>query len=408
MGLAAGIKTIRNFSLTRLLIGGNNMFKLLKNGHVYSPENLGVKDILLWEDRVIKIGEGLKIPEGFEGAEFDLSGKIIIPGIVDTHVHITGGGGEGGFTTRTSEITFEEIAEAGVTTLVGVLGTDGYARRVEDVLVKCMALREEGFDCYFLTGSYTFPITTMRGSVAEDIIFNEYCLGTGEVAHCDHRGSLMRYEEFTRLAADTRNGARLAGLKGVLNIHLGNYPDPADFFIKACEEDITFRPLIVPTHVTRKYDVFDSCLKFLEYGGQIDITAGSDGDASQKSYGSVEGLEIIYKKYGTLDRVTMTSDGNGSAPIWDELGNMIGMGKGSSKVLLADLKKATKNGIIPFEETLRTMTTIPAAVYGLKNSAGKIVENGTANFAVLDENLDLVETILNGNLVWLKGKGVVR
>ena len=384
------------------------MFKLIKNGHVYSPADLGVKDILLWEDRVIKIGENLKIPEGFEGKEFDLSGKIIIPGIVDTHVHITGGGGEGGFTTRTSEITFEEIAEAGVTTLVGVLGTDGYARRVEDVLVKCMALREEGFDCYFLTGSYTFPITTMRGSVAEDIIFNEYCLGTGEVAHCDHRGSLMRYEEFTRLAADTRNGARLAGLKGVLNIHLGNYPEPADFFIRACEEDITFRPLIVPTHVTRKYDVFDSCLKFLEYGGQIDITAGSDGDASQKSYGSVEGLEIIYKKYGTLDRVTMTSDGNGSAPIWDELGNMIGMGKGSSKVLLADLKKATKNGIIPFEETLRTMTTIPAAVYGLKNSAGKIVENGTANFAVLDENLDLVETILNGNLVWLKGKGVVR
>ena len=384
------------------------MFKLLKNGHVYSPEDLGVKDILLWEDRVIKIGEGLKIPEGFEGAEFDLSGKIIIPGIVDTHVHITGGGGEGGFTTRTSEITFEEIAEAGVTTLVGVLGTDGYARRVEDVLVKCMALREEGFDCYFLTGSYTFPITTMRGSVAEDIIFNEYCLGTGEVAHCDHRGSLMRYEEFTRLAADTRNGARLAGLKGVLNIHLGNYPDPADFFIRACEEDITFRPLIVPTHVTRKYDVFDSCLKFLEYGGQIDITAGSDGDVSQKSYGSVEGLEIIYKKYGTLDRVTMTSDGNGSAPIWDELGNMIGMGKGSSKVLLADLKKATQRGIIPFEETLRTMTTIPAQVYGLKNSAGKIVEKGTANFAVLDENLDLVETILNGNLVWLKGKGVVR
>lgn len=384
------------------------MFKLIKNGHVYSPADLGVKDILLWEDRVIKIGENLKIPEGFEGKEFDLSGKIIIPGIVDTHVHITGGGGEGGFTTRTSEITFEEIAEAGVTTLVGVLGTDGYARRVEDVLVKCMALREEGFDCYFLTGSYTFPITTMRGSVAEDIIFNEYCLGTGEVAHCDHRGSLMRYEEFTRLAADTRNGARLAGLKGVLNIHLGNYPEPADFFIRACEEDITFRPLIVPTHVTRKYDVFDSCLKFLEYGGQIDITAGSDGDTSQKSYGSVEGLEIIYKKYGTLDRVTMTSDGNGSAPIWDELGNMIGMGKGSSKVLLADLKKATKNGIIPFEETLRTMTTIPAAVYGLKNSAGTIVENGTANFAILDENLDLVETILNGKRVWIKGKGVVK
>ncbi len=384
------------------------MFKLMKNAHIYAPEDLGIKDMLLWEDRIIKIGENLSVPGGYEGMEFDRSGKIVIPGIVDTHVHITGGGGEGGFTTRTSEITFEEIAEAGVTTLVGVLGTDGYARRVEDVLVKCLALREEGFDCYFLTGSYTFPITTMRGSVAEDIIFNEYCLGTGEVAHCDHRGSLMRYEEFTRLAADTRNGARLAGIKGVLNIHLGNYPNPADFFIRACEEDITFRPLIVPTHVTRKYDVFESCLKFLEYGGQIDITAGSDPDPVQKSHGSVEGLEIIYKKYGTLDRVTMTSDGNGSAPIWDELGNMIGMGKGSSKVLLADLKKATKNGVIPFEETLRTMTSIPAEVYGLKNSAGRLVEGGVANMALLDENLDLVETVLNGKMVWHRDRGVVR
>ena len=384
------------------------MFRLLKNGHVYAPQDLGVKDILLWEDRIIRIDADLAIPEGFTGTEVDLAGKNVIPGIVDTHVHITGGGGEGGFTTRTSEITFAEIAEAGVTTLVGVLGTDGYARRVEDVLVKCMALREEGFDCYFLTGSYTLPVTTMRGSVAEDIIFHEYCLGTGEVAHCDHRGSMMRYEEFIRLAADTRNGARLAGRKGVLNMHLGNYPSPADFFIRACEEDITFRPLIVPTHVTRRYDVFESCLKFLAYGGQIDITAGSDGDAGRKSCGSVEGLEIIYQKYGTLDRVSMTSDGNGSMPVWDELGNMIGMGKGSSKVLLADLKKAAQRGVIPFEEVLRTMTTTPAANYGLKNSAGTIVENGTANFAVLDENLDLEETVLNGKTVWRRDKGVVR
>ena len=112
------------------------MFKLLKGATVYAPEKLGATDILIWNDRIIKIAPDQKIPEGFEGKVFDLSDKIIIPGIVDTHVHITGGGGEGGFTTRTSEITFEEIAESGVTTLVGVLGTDGYARRVEDVLVK--------------------------------------------------------------------------------------------------------------------------------------------------------------------------------------------------------------------------------------------------------------------------------
>ena len=383
------------------------MFKLLKNATVYAPEKLGVKDILIWEDRVIKIGDGLSLPDGHEGKEFDLSGKIIIPGIVDTHVHITGGGGEGGFTTRTSEITFEEIAESGVTTLIGVLGTDGYARRVKDVSVKCMALREEGFECYFLTGSYTYPIETISGSVAEDIIFNPYCIGTGEIAHCDHRSSIMTYEEMRRVCADTRNGARLAGIKGAVNVHLGNYPDPADYFIRMCEEDITFRPLIIPTHITRKDYVFDSCMKFWEYGGQVDITAGGSGDAAQHSYGSVQALEMIWKKYGTLERVSMTSDGNGSAPVWDELGNMIGMGKGSCKVLLADLKKAAQNGVIPVEEVLKTMTTTPAKNYGLKTSAGKIVEKGTANFCILDEEFNLRETILNGKAVWAAGKGVI-
>ena len=113
---------------------------------------------------------------------------------------------------------------------------------------------------------------------------------------------------------------------------------------------------------------------------------------------------MIYEKYGSLDRVSMTSDGNGSAPIWDELGNMIGMGKGSCKVLLADLKKAADRGLIPFEEVLKTMTTNPAKIYGLKNSAGRIVEDGTANFAILDSDFNLSETVLNGTAVWYNGK----
>ena len=118
----------------------------------------------------------------------------------------------------------------------------------------------------------------------------------------------------------------------------------------------------------------------------------------------IEDLPRVMEKYGSLDRVSMTSDGNGSAPIWDELGNMIGMGKGSCKVLLADLKKAADRGIIPFEEVLKTMTTTPAKIYGLKNSAGRIVEDGTANFAILDSELNLSETILNGTAVWYNGK----
>ena len=37
-------------------------------------------------------------------------------------------GGEGGFSTRTPEATLSSITTAGVTTVVGCLGTDGTAR----------------------------------------------------------------------------------------------------------------------------------------------------------------------------------------------------------------------------------------------------------------------------------------
>ena len=53
------------------------MFRLLKNGHVYSPKDLGVKDILLWEDRVIKIGEDLKINIKTENGELNVEGTYL-------------------------------------------------------------------------------------------------------------------------------------------------------------------------------------------------------------------------------------------------------------------------------------------------------------------------------------------
>ena len=82
--------------------------------------------------------------------------------------------------------------------------------------------------------------------------------------------------------------------------------------------------------------------------------------------------------------------------------------------LKAEMLKANQGGgshglsnMIPVEEVLKTMTTTPAKNYGLKTSAGKIVEKGTANFCILDEEFNLRETILNGKAVWAAGKGVI-
>ena len=71
-----------------------------------------------------------------------------------------GGGGEGGFSTRTPEATLSDLTTAGVTTVVGTLGTDGIARDMNALLAKARGLEEEGITTYIYTGSYRLPLRT--------------------------------------------------------------------------------------------------------------------------------------------------------------------------------------------------------------------------------------------------------
>ncbi len=63
------------------------MALLLKNAHIVDPSvNLdGVADVAIEGDRITAVGENLAV----EGAEvIDLSGKHLVPGLVDMHVHL--------------------------------------------------------------------------------------------------------------------------------------------------------------------------------------------------------------------------------------------------------------------------------------------------------------------------------
>ena len=80
------------------------MIKLLKNANVYAPEPMGEKDILVVGEKICSIEEDLGIYENLPDVEvFDLEGKYVIPGYIDMHVHITGGGGEKGPVSRVPE-----------------------------------------------------------------------------------------------------------------------------------------------------------------------------------------------------------------------------------------------------------------------------------------------------------------
>jgi beta-aspartyl-dipeptidase (metallo-type) len=73
------------------------MFKLIRNIDIYTPSPIGRKDILVCNDKIIKISENIDFPiTQFDAQIIDGTDFTAVPGFIDQHVHIIGGGGEGG------------------------------------------------------------------------------------------------------------------------------------------------------------------------------------------------------------------------------------------------------------------------------------------------------------------------
>ena len=134
----------------------------IQQAHCYTPQDQGIQDVLIAGGQIVAMGRHLHYPDA---KQIDGRGMILTPGLIDQHVHITGGGGEGGFQTRAPEIQLSALIRAGITTVGGLLGTDGTTRSVENLIAKAKALKAEGVSVVAMTGSYGYPSVTLTGDV---------------------------------------------------------------------------------------------------------------------------------------------------------------------------------------------------------------------------------------------------
>lgn len=212
------------------------MIKVIKNVNVYAPEKLGKKDIVIVSDKIEGIYDCVNIPNDFVNISIiDGKDKILFPGFLDSHVHIIGGGGEGGFKTRTPEISVISLVEAGITTVVGCIGTDGVCRDMRSLIAKAKGLEEEGITSYCYTGSYEIPVKTITESIKGDFMMVDKIIGVGEVALSDHRSSQATYQDFINTVAQARVGGILSGKAGIVNVHLGDGARRLDYLFKLIE-----------------------------------------------------------------------------------------------------------------------------------------------------------------------------
>lgn len=387
---------------------------LIKNMKVYAPDSLGVKDVLVSES-ILSIEKELTHFETairatpnsgvvIDGDQWDPKGCYLVPGFVDPHSHIIGGGGEGGFTTRTPELEFSAAVDAGLTTIIGVIGTDGTTRRMESLIAKANALTEQGLTVYCYTGSYQVPVRTLSGSITDDIILLDRVIGAGEIAISDHRSSCPTCDELKRLVSDARLGGMLSGKAGVVNIHMGDARDPFRPIWNAIESSAIPIRCFYPTHCNRNLHILEESVSFLLRGGNIDLTAEPSDPHSEEMTTCANAYRYLLDRLGELDPdhsaglITFSTDAQGSLPTFDSEGRLIRIDVASPSTLLETVRELVVHRDIPLETALKPVTIHPSTVLKL-HKKGRIEPGADADLLILNSDYQLLGVIAGGKIL---------
>ncbi len=358
---------------------------LVKNVKLFDPQPMGKVDILVTNDRVAAVGNDLH-PQIPGLTVIDGTGKTAVPGFIDQHVHVTGGGGEGGFNSRTPELMLSTVIKAGVTTLVGLLGTDSYTKSVENVLAKTKEFNADGITAYCLTGAYVYPPVTVTGSVSKDIVYIKEILGC-KLAISDHRCSRPTKEELIRLASDIRMAALISGKPGILHIHLGGCGRQLEDIIEIVDEAYLPIKHFRPTHLDCNPK---AALRFMELGGWADFTAEPS---------KTDELYDVMQKAG-IEHLTVSSDSNGSIPVWNEARDQVVAVKvGGMDPLYEIIRNLVVDFNVPMETAIQLITSNVARALELYPEKGTVRPGSHADMVLLDENLHIDTVMAMGKLM---------
>lgn len=364
--------------------------KLVKNAETYAPEYLGKKDILVGAEKILAIHDHIDIDPKLVQV-MDAQGKIVLPGLIDQHIHLTGAGGKHSFMSMTSEIAATELIKCGTTTAVGLLGTDGSTRSLQALYAKVKALEQQGLSAYMFTNYYGLPPLTIMNSVREDLIFIDKVIGC-KVAISDIRASYPTAQDLLQLLTQVHVGGLLGGKGGILHVHLGILDTGMDILFDLVNHYQFPIQYISPTHVGRTKVLFDQSIEFAKMGGMIDITTGAskyDHPYKQVLYALEQGVPI--------GNMTFSSDGNAGLSREN--------GQGGIKLFGAPINQnleqavlLVREGGLPIADAFRLITTNPAKNLSLKQK-GRLAEGADADLCFFDEELNLHDVMARGKFL---------
>ena len=372
------------------------MFELITNAEVYAPRSLGIQNLLICVGKIVYLGE--RVPQFDDSLSVqitDLDGARLIPGFIDAHAHITGGGGEAGPSTRVPPPPLSQFTRAGVTSVVGLLGTDDLTRNTQTLLTQVMGLREEGLSAWCYTGGYHLPATTLTESVRSDIVNLEPVIGVGEVALSDHRSSQPTRDEILRLASEAYVAGLMTGKAGIVHFHLGDGERRLSMIRDCLEQSEIPSRVFNPTHVNRNKALFEEACELTARGCTVDMTA-YPAEFNDAGWSAEQAAARYLEKGFDPKKLTISSDGGGCLPKFDAQGEMLEMDFAKSSALAITFK-AMLDMDLPMASILPLMTSNVADLLKFHRK-GRIDTGFDADLLVLDDSHGIQSVMVNG--VW--------
>jgi beta-aspartyl-dipeptidase (metallo-type) len=380
---------------------------LLKGGRVFAPEARGVADVLVWEDRIVAVRRGLDLPAGAGPAEVvDVSGLVVLPGLIDAHIHVMGASGMGGPLTRSTDLQIERIAGAGVTTVLSPLGADSLSRVLPALLMRAGALDAEGLTAYAYTGGWSHPVPTLTGHVQGDVALVERIRGV-KVAISDALAPPQGIDELCRLAHGAYTGGRLAGKRAVLHAHVGDHPDGLDPLRQTARRTGIPADRLVATHVNRNSGLLRQAFEYGRAGGSIDVTALQRADTGHPS--AIPPADAIRQALAAgvpPERITLSTDSGAALARLDDAGRAAGSYMPGPDALAETVRELAADGMA-WGEAAAFCTAHTADLLGLDRK-GRLLPARDADLLVLAGDGGIDRVYARGRLLVQGGRPVVR
>lgn len=373
------------------------LFHLIRNADIYAPEHLGINDILVCNGQIVHIGQDIQLPDSFDARVLDAEGLKAVPGFIDQHVHVIGGGGQMGFASLVPAVTVSELVQVGTTTVLGLLGTDGFVKDLSTLYAGVKALSQEGLSAYMLTSYYGLPERTLTGSVAEDMIYIDKVIGC-KLAMSDDRSSFPTDLDILRLINQVRLGGFTSGKGGVLHIHLGAEETGISQLIDIVRHHPKFAEYLSPTHLIRTRPLFEQALEFASLGGMIDFsTGGTKFDLPRNCV-----MEAIHRGI-SIDNITFSSDGHGGVRRQNPETGEVTYRPAPLDLNYKEMTLLVKDCGMALDDALKLITTNPARNLKLRNK-GRIAPGMDADLCFLDDELTLQHVMAMGRMAMVSQK----